>query len=141
MLEVPSKSDGTFTVDSLKIPSNGILGKWKINVSSGSNLDPVEFNVISDQNKAMTVIVTDDIDIPGFGKNIKIAISTNQKTTITVNIFDENGTKIGDTSTCTPTADFKCEILWTIPKETIPGIYTIKVNDSIVIEEAEFEIK
>ena len=141
MLEVPSKSDGTFTVDSLKIPSNGILGKWKINVSSGSNLDPVEFNVISDQNKAMTVIVTDDIDIPGFGKNIKIAISTNQKTTITVNIFDENGTKIGDTSTCTPTADFKCEILWTIPKDTLPGTYTIRVNDSILTEETVFEIK
>ena len=141
MLEVPSKSDGTFTVDSLKIPSNGILGKWKINVSSGSNLDPVEFNVISDQNKAMTIVVTDDIDIPGFGKNIKIAISTNQKTTITVNIFDEYGTKIGDTSTCTPTADFKCEILWTIPKDTLPGTYTIRVNDSIITEEMVFEIK
>ena len=141
MLEVPSKSDGTFTVDSLKIPSNGILGKWKINVSSGSNLDPVEFNVISDQNKAMTIVVTDDIDIPGFGKNIKIAISTNQKTTITVNIFDEYGTKIGDTSTCTPTADFKCEILWTIPKDTLPGAYTIRVNDSIITEEMVFEIK
>ena len=58
-----------------------------------------------------------------------------------MNVFNPNGDQIGDSSSCTPTADFKCEILWTIPKETIPGIYTIKVNDSIVIEEVEFEIK
>ena len=54
-----------------------------------------------------------------------------------MNIVDGNGNLIGDSSTCTPTADFKCEILWTIPKDTIPGTYTIRVNDSIITEEVD----
>ncbi|MDB2445908.1 biofilm-associated protein [Nitrosopumilus sp.] len=140
-MDIPSKNDGTFTVDQLKIPSNGATGEWRINVSSGSNLDIIEFKVISKDSKRIGIIVTEDIDIPGFGKNIKISIAANQKTSITMNIVDGNGNLIGDSSTCTPTADFKCEILWTIPKDTIPGTYTIRVNDSIIIEEVDFEIK
>ena len=140
-MDVPSKNDGTFTVDALKIPSNAVNGKWKINVSSGSNLTPVEFNVISTTDKGILISVADDIDIPGFGKNIKISITTTQKTSITMNVMDLNGKIIGDSSTCTPTTDFKCEILWTIPKDTIPGTYIVRVNDSIIIEEATFEIK
>ena len=140
-INIPSKNDGTFTVDQLKIPSNAMTGDWTINVSSGSNLDRIQIEVVSTDNKKIGIEVTEDIDIPGFGKHIKISIAANQKTSITVNVFNPNGDQIGDSSSCTPTADFKCEILWTIPKETIPGIYTIKVNDSIVIEEVEFEIK
>ena len=140
-INIPSKNDGTFTVDQLKIPSNAMTGDWTINVSSGSNIDRIQIEVGSTNNKKIGIEVTEDIDIPGFGKHIKISIAANQKTSITVNVFNPNGDQIGDSSSCTPTADFKCEILWTIPKETIPGIYTIKVNDSIVIEEVEFEIK
>ena len=140
-IEVPSKSDGTFTVDTFKIPSNTVNGKWKINVSSGSNLKPVEFNVISTTDKGIQISVADDINIPGFGKNIKISITATQKTSITMQVMDLNGNMIGDNSACTPTTDFKCEILWTIPKDTIPGTYVIRVNDSIITEEATFEIK
>jgi len=140
-LDVPSNSDGTFTINSLKIPSNGEIGKWKINVSSGSNLDTSEFNVISTTNTKTTITVEDDVDIPGFGKNIKIGISLQQKTTVVINIIDQYGTEIGDTTSCTPTADFKCEVLWTIPKDTLPGTYTIRVDNSITVEELQFEIK
>jgi len=140
-INVPSKNDGTFTINQLKIPSNGLIGEWRINVSSGANLDIIEFEVISNDTKKIGITVTEDIDIPGFGKNIKVSIATNQKTSITMNVVDVNGNQIGDSSTCTPTTDFKCEILWTIPKETIPGTYTIRVNDSIIIEEIDFQIK
>jgi len=140
-INVPSKNDGTFTINQLKIPSNGLIGEWRINVSSGANLDIIEFEVISNDTKKIGITVTEDIDIPGFGKNIKVSIAANQKTSITMNVVDVNGNQIGDSSTCTPTTDFKCEILWTIPKETIPGTYTIRVNDSIIIEEIDFQIK
>jgi len=140
-INVPSKNDGTFTVDQLKIPSNAMTGDWTINVSSGSNIDRIQIEVGSTNNKKIGIEVTEDIDIPGFGKHIKISIAANQKTSITMNVFNQNGDQVGDSSSCTPTTDFKCEILWTIPKETIPGTYTIRVNDSIVIEEVEFEIK
>ena len=101
----------------------------------------MEFNVISTTDKGIQISITDDINIPGFGKNIKISITATQKTSITVQVMDLNGNKIGDNSACTPTADLKCEILWTIPKDTIPGTYVVIVNDSIITEEETFEIK
>jgi hypothetical protein len=140
-MEVPSNNDGSFTVNELKIPSNGSFGKWRINVSSGSNLDIVEFDVISTDNKRIGIVITEDINIPGFGQTMKISIAGNQKTSMTINVMDRNGNQIGDSSSCTPTADFKCEVLWTIPKDTIPGTYKVTVNDSIITEELTFEIK
>ena len=141
VMEVPSKSDGTFTVNEFKIPSNGILGTWKINVNSGSNFESVEFKVISEKGQGLTITVEDDIVIPGFGKTLKFSITTEQKTSISMKIFDMNKEQVGTSSNCVPTADFKCEILWTIPKDAIPGTYTVSVTDSITTKETTFEIK
>jgi len=140
-LDVPSKNDGTFTVNSFKIPSNAMIGEWKIKASSGANIDTSKFNVISSDKKIIAITVEDGINIPGFGQNIKIGITTTQKTSVIVDILDQNRNIVGDSTTCTPTAEFKCEVLWTIPKDTVPGTYTVRVNDSIVIEEIAFEIK
>ena len=141
VMEVPSKSDGTFTVNEFKIPSNGILGIWKINVNSGSNFESVEFNVISEKGQGLIITIEDNAVIPGFGKTLKFSITTEQKTSISMKIFDMNKEQVGTSSNCVPTADFKCEILWTIPKDAIPGTYTVSVTDSITTKEATFEIK
>jgi hypothetical protein len=140
-LEIPSKSDGTFTEERLRIPSNAILGVWKINVSSGSNLDIIEFNVLSAIGEGIVIKVTEDLEIPGVGKYIKIGITTTQKLAITIEIINQNGKIIDNTLTCTTTADFKCEILWSIPKDSLPGTYTVKVNDTIRTEQTTFEVK
>ncbi|MDC0070317.1 biofilm-associated protein, partial [Nitrosopumilus sp.] len=140
-LEIPSNNDGTFKVESFKIPTNGISGTWKINVSSGSNLDKTEFEVISTQTEGIIIDIKETIKIPGFGDSIKIGITTTQKTSVTLEIYDEKSTKIGDTLSCTVTNDKKCEVLWTIPLNTVPGTYTIKVSDSIISVEKILEIK
>jgi hypothetical protein len=140
-LEIPSKSDGTFTEERLRIPSNGMVGLWKISISSGSNLEVIEFNVSSVITDGMIIKVTDDLDIPGVGKYIKIGITTTQKTGIIIEIINQNGQIIDDTLTCTTTADFRCEILWSIPEDAFPGTYTIKVSDSVNTKQTTFEIK
>jgi len=140
-MQIPSKSDGTFTVDKLKIPSNGVLGIWEIDVSSGSNLEVIEFDVISEKGQGLTVTVEDDVVIPGFGKTLKFSITADQKSSISMEVSNINGERIGDKSNCVPTAEFKCEILWTIPKNTIPGTYKVVVTDSIISTETTFEIK
>ena len=124
-LQIPSKSDGTYTVDKFKVPSNAITGLWKINVVSGSNLEKVEFQVNQSNSELMIINVGEIIEIPGFGESIKFGIVANQKTSITLSILDLNYNQISQTISCTPTAEFKCEILWTIPKETTPGTYTM----------------
>jgi len=140
-LEIPSKSDGTFTEERLRIPSDGMIGTWKINVSSGSNLKIIEFNVLSTITDGIIIKITEDLEIPGVGKYIKIGITTTQKLGITIEIINQNGQIIDNTLTCTTTADFKCEILWSIPEDSLPGTYTVKVNDSIRTEQTTFEVK
>ncbi|RCL29819.1 MAG: biofilm-associated protein [Nitrosopumilus sp.] len=140
-LEIPSKNDGTFTVDGFKIPKNGMTGTWKINASSGSNLAPVEFEVIAADKDAILIELGEKIEIPGYGEAIKIGITTSQKTSITLTVYTLNNIEMGEPLTCTPTADFKCEILWTIPKDIVPGEYIISVNDSKITVEKTFEIK
>ena len=140
-LNIPSNSEGSFTVDKLKIPSNAISGKWKIEVSSGSNLDKAEFEVNSTVNEGISVNIGEFIKIPGFGNSVNIEIIANQKTSINLQVFDIDNNQISETLSCTPTSEFKCQILWTIPEETLPGAYTIKVSDSIVVVEKIINIK
>ena len=40
---------------------------------------------------------------------------------------------------CNTTKEFKCETFWSIPKNTIPGTYTIKSYDAISSSETTFE--
>jgi len=129
-VEIPSKSDGTFTVDQFKIPTNAISGTWKMHVSSGANIDKTEFDVISTEKEGIIIEIGEIIQIPGFGDSIKIGITTVQKTSVTLQMLDKNANFVGESISCSPTADFKCEILWTFPKDIIPGTYTISVNDS-----------
>ena len=89
-LEIPSNSDGTFKVEGFKIPKNAIPGTWKINVSSGSNIERSEFEVISQEIEGIIIEIGDTIDIPGFGESIKFGITTSQKTSVSMEVLDQN---------------------------------------------------
>ena len=81
------------------------------------------------------------MEIPGFGNSIQIELTTTQKTSVTIQVLDQNSNPIGESISCLPTADLKCEILWTIPEHTPPGTYWISVNDSKITVEKTFEIE
>jgi len=140
-LEIPSSSDGTFKVEEFKIPKNAISGTWKINVSSGSNLDITEFEVISTEEDGIIVDVGEITEIPGFGKTMKFGITTSQKTSVTLAVIDINSNQIGENLSCTPTANFKCEILWTIPDNIVPGTYIVRITDSLITTDNEIKIE
>ena len=140
-IEIPSSSDGTFKVNEFKIPVDAISGTWKINVSSGSNLDKSEFEVISTAEEGIVINVGEIEKIQGLGNSIKIEIITNQKTSVTMQVSDKNSKPIGESHSCILTTDLKCEIIWTFPNDILPGTYTITVNDSIITSQKTFEIK
>jgi hypothetical protein len=139
-VDVPSNSEGAFTLDKIKIPSNAINGEWRIEVISGSNSDKAEFEVNSADKDGIIVKIGETIKIPGFGDSINIEIIANQKTSINMKVFDLENNQISETLSCTPTAEFKCQILWTIPKEINPGTYIIKITDSINSVEKSIDI-
>ena len=140
-LEIPSSSDGTFKVEEFKIPKNAISGTWKINVSSGSNLDITEFEVISTEEDGIIVDIGEITEIPGFGETMKFGITTSQKTSVTLTVIDINDNQIGENLSCTPTANFKCEILWTIPENIVPGTYIVRITDSLITTDNEIKIE
>jgi len=140
-LTIVSDSVGTFTESKFRIPSDGISGIWKIKIDNGANVKVIEINVYSISDDGMFMKIIEDVDIPGFGKNIRIDIVTSHKTSVSIEIVDENGKIIDDTLNCNTTSEFKCELLWTITKDILPGTYTVKAVDSIYSTQATFVVK
>ena len=136
-VEIASNSEGAFTEERLRIPSEAEPGLWKINVASGSNLDTVEFNVFARMVEGMYVKTADEVKV---GDLLKISITASHKTSITIKIIDMDGQNIIDLG-CNTTKEFFCETFWSVPKDTNPGTYVIKVNDAISSNETIFKVK
>ena len=126
-IEIITNSEGMFSEERLKIPVNGEIGKWQINITSGSNLDKVEFEVLSATLEGMGIKVNEEVKV---GDLLKIQITSFKKTSIVMEIIDMEENQV-QKITCITTKEFKCESFWNIPKDTIPGTYTIKAYDSI----------
>jgi len=136
-LQIPSNNLGVFTEERLKIPESGEIGLWKIQVSSGINQSTIELDVFSNLVEDMVITVEENIKIPGFGQTFKIDIQASQKSSIIIEILDYN-LELIDTMNCNTTTEFKCEILWTVTKDRLPGTYTVKANDAVSSAESSF---
>jgi hypothetical protein len=79
-------------------------------------------------------------DVPGYGKNVKITISASHKTSIIIEITNEQN-EIMNTLNCNTTKEFKCQTFWSVPRDTIPGEYTIRAFDSISESQVKFLLK
>jgi hypothetical protein len=136
-LEIISNSEGIFSEERLKIPKNAETGLWVIEVTSGSNLDTVEFNVFSTISEGMELKVVEEAKM---GDLLKMQITASSKTNIMIEIIDVEGYKVQEI-TCVTTEKFRCESFWSIPKDIVPGTYTIKAYDSMSSTEATIDIK
>ena len=139
-LEVASDMAGVFTEDRFKIPTNGELGIWKINIASGSNLDTIEFSVFSIENEGIMIKATQGEKISGYGQNLKISITASHKTSIIIEIINEQSELVNKLN-CNTTKEFKCVTYWTIPDDSLPGDYTIKAYDAINSAQIVFVLK
>ena len=135
-LEIASNSEGMFSEERLKIPSDGKTGSWEIMITSGSNLQKIQFDVFSEIKEGMTVKTTETIMA---GDLLKIDITASHKTSIIIQISNAEGDKVQELM-CNTTKEYKCETFWSIPKDTIPGTYNIKAYDSISSSETTFKV-
>ena len=140
-LQIGSNAIGQFSEDRLRIPSNGVPGAWQINISSGTNEKILEIDVFEELNDSMVVKVVEAEKNQGYGDHVKIIITATHKTSITIEISNEQGDTIDKSLTCNTTSDFKCEVLWAISNELPAGEYIVKVKDSISSAETKFSIK
>ena len=139
-LEIASNNRGVFSEEGFRIPSNPITGTWKIVVSSGGNLDQVEFNVFANNTENMIVKIKEGLELPGYGDSIKIMITASHKTSINIEIINSGGEVIDKTLKCNTTSAFKCEIYHPISNNMLPGTYTVRASDAISSGEATFEV-
>jgi hypothetical protein len=140
-IDIPTDNEGLFSESRFRIPENGDSGSWKITITSGSNLKIVDFEVFSVIKEGMIIEVSQGTEIPGYGKTMKIEIQTTHKASILVKIFNQNGDVIEKGLSCNTTAEFNCETYWNIPKNILPGIYTVIADDNRNKSETQFTIE
>jgi len=135
-IEIISNSEGMFSEERLKIPRNAEIGIWQIEISSGSNRDKVEFNVLSSTEEGMSIKLTEKV---AQGSLLEMWITASKKTSILIEIIDIDGELIEELS-CITTKEFICQPFWNIPKDAIPGTYTVKAFDTTTSAEATFQV-
>ena len=135
-LEMASNSERMFSEERLKIPEKAKTGLWKIVIKSGSNTNTIEFEVLEKNQKGLSMKIAKNA-VPG--ELFKMDIIASHKTSIIIMVSDMDGNDV-QKLTCNTTKEFKCETFWFIPKDVIPGTYTIKAFDAINSTEETFEI-
>jgi hypothetical protein len=136
--ETFSDKNGKITESSFRIPSDGKSGIWVIKAKSGSNFKTIEIEVVKTINEGIVVSITDGIEIPTLGKTIQIKVIGAQQT-VEIEIIDVNG-KVIESLSFVASAQGEINQPWIIPKETEPGIYTVKAKDAYNSAENTFEV-
>ncbi len=134
--ETFSDKNGKISESGFRIPSDAKYGMWTINVKSGSNFDNAELKVLATLTEGMQVTVEKGEKMASVGKTIIIkAFGANQS--VTIKILADNGKVIYNLET-QASSQGEVNLPWVIPKETEPGIYTVRVTDATDFAEATF---
>ncbi len=127
-IEIISDMEGIFKEENFKIPTDAKTGSWKIEIISGSSLNKVQFEVVSTGQDEISIKAVKEKGKPGYQPNVKISIISSQKVPMFIEIINEQN-ELVEKMKCNTTKEFKCETFWSISKDTLPGMYTIKVYD------------
>ena len=136
-----SDKNGRISDDSFRIPLDAEPGSWTIHAKSGAHFHKVAVSVTSMQ-EGMIVWVEESQDLPGSNLEsitIKVAGASPGRTVI-VEIISPTGDMIDELEQRS-TGRGEIALLWIIPDDTEPGMYTIKVNDSSNKVETKYELK
>jgi len=139
--ETFSDKSGKISESSFRVPSAAKAGTWIIKVQSGANLDDTKIEVLATLYEGMQVSVEEIIDpeTAHLGKQIKIKV-IGASQTVTIEVIAEDGEIIGELS-FPASSQGEINLPWIIPKDTEPGIYTIKVSDAFDSAETTFEVE
>jgi hypothetical protein len=129
---------GKIADDDLRVPSKAKSGIWAINAKSGSNFDNNEIEIVTSISSGLTVTTSQGIEIPGFGKSIEIKVE-NADQIVQIEITSHSGNII-DTLSFPASGKGEIKQPWFIPKDTVPGIYTIKVKNGQNTAQTTFEV-
>ncbi len=139
--ETFSDKSGKISESSFRVPSAAKTGMWEIKAQSGSNFDTAEIEVLATLAEGMQISVEEIIDpkTAHLGKQIKIKVTGAQQT-VEIEIIAQDG-EIIETLSFPASSQGEINQPWIIPKETVPGIYTVKATDAFDSAETTFEVE
>ena len=125
--ETFSDSTGSFSTNNIGIPSDGILGDWKITAHNRLDSNSVEINVSIPTGKSLTLQIEGTQFATGDIVIIK-GVGQSDANRLEVKITNESGEEI--VSLHTPiTSGGTFSLPWTVPTGFDTGTYTITVRD------------
>ena len=139
VIETFSDKNGKISESSFRIPSGAVPGMWAINAKSGSNFDIIEIEVLATLQEGIQVSVGEVETLGVVGKIITIKVIGAQQT-VEIEIIAQDGEIIENLS-FQASSQGEINQPWIIPKETEPGIYTVRVADAFDSAETTFEFQ
>jgi len=120
---------GSFSTESIGIPSDGSLGNWKITAHSRLDSKSIEINVAVPFGLGLTLQI-EETEF-GAGDTVLIkGVGQSNSSRLTVEIIDEDDQVI--VSLETPiTSSGMFSLPWNIPVDIDTGVYTITVSDAV----------
>ena len=139
--ETFSDKSGKISESSFRIPSNGESGTWEINIKSGSNFDSAEIEVLGALIDGMQILVkmNDDPILSHLGKTAVIKVFGAQQN-VEIKIISSDG-KVIETLSFPASSAGEVNQPWIVPKETVPGIYTVNATDAFGTAQTTFDLK
>ena len=126
--EIFSDANGNFSTEDIGIPSNGVLGNWKITAHSRLDSKSVDINVSVPTSKGITVQIEETVF--GIGDTIMIkGIAISDVSRLEVEIINQSDQVVVELGTPI-TSDGTFSLPWTIPSGFDTGTYTITVTDN-----------
>jgi len=126
--ETFSDGSGNFATENIGIPSDGILGNWKITAHSRLDTKSVEISVSVPLGLGLTLQIDETEYLAGDTVLIK-GIGQSNSNRLTIEIIDEDDQVV--TTLETPiTSDGLFSLPWEIPGSISTGMYTIKISDA-----------
>jgi len=136
--EIFSDGLGQFSTENLGIPSNGVLGDWKLTAYSklDSTTITIKVSVPLEQSIKLQIVETDFL----IGDTVIIkGVAKSDTNRLHVTITYEDGEEI--TSLDTPLSDGEFSVPWVVPNDSKSGTYTIVVSDNENSDSAEILIQ
>jgi len=121
--EIFTDKEGTISESTFRIPSEAKIGVWKMKAVSGPNFVETEFSVIPSQEQGMSIEVT-NIEKTSFATLVYIS-GFGAVGTVVIEITSSEGEMIDELRFSSKSSG-EFSTIWSVPKDTPPGTYSIK---------------
>ena len=137
--ETFSDSSGNFSTENIGIPSDGMLGNWKITAHSRLDTKSIEISVSVPLGLGLTLQIDETEYRTGDTVIIK-GVGQSDSNRLTVEIINEDDQVV--TTLETPiTSNGMFSLPWNIPGDFSAGMYTVKVSDAANSDNIEIFIQ